>query len=388
MRIGFLYNHDALHQIAHTAPIIAELQRLAPTASIEILVSSDAQHHAVAAYLDPSLPRPAVRHLDVAPAIRLIEKLTGGIIPVRRLAALKTNLETFRAFDALIVPETTSSLLKTRFKLENVKLIYLPHGAGDRSVGFQPVTKHFDFVLLSGEKVRDRMLEDGIIRQDAHAVVGYPKFDVLREGARPKFFDNDRPTVLYNPHFDPVLSSWYDMGEAVLDHFATQDMYNLIFAPHVMLFRRRLLGSTEHRKLRFRRAFPDRFRSAKNILVDLGSPRSVDMSYTRAADIYLGDASSQIYEFIVRPRPAIFINSHKANWTDNQNYAHWKFGPVINDLAELSTALHDTVPLPDSFRKAQAEAVRRTFSTDPDQSASKRAAEAIRRFLYERTQNC
>src|SRR3546814_6362259 len=41
-------------------------------------------------------------------------------------------------------------------------------------------------------------------------------------------FDNDRPTVLYTPHFRPALSSWPKWGMAVLDLFANSNRYNLI----------------------------------------------------------------------------------------------------------------------------------------------------------------
>lgn len=78
------------------------------------------------------------------------------------------------------------------------------------------------------------------------------------------------------------------MGIEVLEWFARQDDYNLIFAPHVMLFRRRLHTSVEHRRIRLRRRIPERLRNLSHIRIDTGSQNSVDMSYVLAADIYLG----------------------------------------------------------------------------------------------------
>jgi len=63
-RIGFLFNHDGLHQIAHTAPIIPWLQRVAPSAKVEILTSSQAQTEAVSSHLDPNLKRPPFHSLQ------------------------------------------------------------------------------------------------------------------------------------------------------------------------------------------------------------------------------------------------------------------------------------------------------------------------------------
>ena len=48
---------------------------------------------------------------------------------------------------------------------------------------------------------------------------------------------------------------------------------------------------------------PKQLLRAPNLRFDPGSPASTDMTYTRAADIYLGDVSSQVYEFIAEPRP-------------------------------------------------------------------------------------
>ena len=56
MRVGFLFNHDEFHQIAHTAPIIPALQRLAPEIEIDILASSVDQLSEAESYLDPDLP--------------------------------------------------------------------------------------------------------------------------------------------------------------------------------------------------------------------------------------------------------------------------------------------------------------------------------------------
>ncbi|MEP4447809.1 MAG: hypothetical protein ABJ317_08160, partial [Marinomonas sp.] len=103
--------------------------------------------------------------------------------------------------------------------------------------------------------------------------------------------------------------------------------------------------------------------------------------YTRAADVYLGDVSSQIYEYIQQPRPAIFLNSHDAQWQGNANYDHWNFGPVLDDISGLGTALEAVSPLPASYRKAQSQAFARSFDMDDATPPSERAAHAIAEFL-------
>jgi CDP-glycerol glycerophosphotransferase (TagB/SpsB family) len=279
------------------------------------------------------------------------------------------------------VPETTTTFLKKNHPSDRPKLIFFPHGAGDRSIGFSPEISLFDYVLLPGEKTRHRMLEAGVIRPDNHRIVGYPKFEAYVSRPPVKLFDNDKPTVLYNPHFDPLLSSWFRFGEQILDYFADQTDYNLIFAPHVMLFQRKLLASVEHRLLKFRQRIDPRYAALDHIHIDTGSTRSVDMTYTSAADIYLGDVSSQIYEYIQKPRPALFLNSHDAEWQGNANYEHWNFGPVLDDIADLGPTLKAVSPLSDSFRAAQTRAFAHSFDMDSREAPSQRAALAIAEFL-------
>ncbi|WP_339693955.1 hypothetical protein [uncultured Parasphingorhabdus sp.] len=381
LRIGFLFNHDELHQVAHTAPIISALQRRAPGAHVEVITSSDRQAEAVRQFLDPALPPPAFLSIQPNSGIRLVEKMLGNAVPLSRLNSLRQNAEFFRRFDALVVPETTTTFLKKNGHSDRPKLIYFPHGAGDRSIGFSPEIRLFDYVLLPGEKTRDRMLAEGVIRPDNHRIVGYPKFGAFANRPPVKLFDNDKPVVLYNPHFDPMLSSWFRFGEEILDYFASQKDYNLIFAPHVMLFQRKILASVEHRILRFRQRIDPRFAGLDHIHIDTGSDRSVDMTYTAAADIYLGDVSSQIYEYIQNPRPAIFLNSHGAEWQGNANYEHWTFGPVLDELAGLGAALDAVSPLSDAYRQAQTAAFAYSFDMKDGESPAQRAAAAIAEFM-------
>ena len=376
MKVGFLFNHDALHQISHTAPVIAEMVRFEGVETV-VLTSSAEQETQVRALIGPAAARVRFVSLDVGPLAHALDRALRFVAPFRRVATLRENLPAFAALDVLVVPETTSLLLRDRFGLRDLKFVWIPHGAGDRSVGFRHVMRGFDLVLLSGEKVRDRMLASGLITPQNHRIVGYPKFDTVRAAdPLPSLFDNDRPTVLYNPHFEPRLSSWYAMGPQILEWFADQAWFNLIFAPHVMLFKRRIHASVEHRRLRWRGTIPARYDTLPHMLIDRGSARSVDMTYTRSADLYLGDVSSQIYEWIARPRPAIFLNPTHADWRGNPDFAHWQLGEVIERVEELPRALDNALAAPDAQRDRQAAAFSATFA-NADGSASRRAAAAI-----------
>ncbi|MCB2013841.1 MAG: hypothetical protein R3E11_05605 [Sphingobium sp.] len=380
-RVAFLFNHEELHQVAHVAPVANAMSMMGGNIDIHIVTSTPEQEAEVRKHIRADQCANIRFHRISASAIAgFAGQCLGHAIPTKRISALKKNRDLFSGFDALVVPETTSFLLKSHFGLDHLKIIYLPHGAGDRAVGFRKVTAKADFVLLSGKKVRDRMVRANLVSKQGHAIIGYPKFDQFANRKPRRLFDNDRPTLLYNPHFDPLLSSWYQEGHKILEYFADQDQFNLIFTPHVMLFRRKLHASVEHRLLRWRKAFPRDFRNIPHMHIDLGSTASIDMTYTNMADIYLGDASSQVYEFIRKPRPCLFMNCHAAQWRDDPNYLHWNLGDVIESAEALPDALAISSLRHGFYRPAQERLLHATFDIQTTPSAE-RAALAIMKFL-------
>ena len=106
----------------------------------------------------------------------------------------------------------------------------------------------------------------------------------------------------------------------------------------------------------------------------------MDMTYTRTADIYLGDVSSQVYEFLERRRPTIFLNSHDADWAGNPFYMSWTTGPVLNSVENLIETVRDAKNSHDRYLPAQNFAFEETFDFF-DGKASVVAADSIAEFL-------
>jgi hypothetical protein len=259
--------------------------------------------------------------------------------------------------------------------LTDLKLINTRHGAGDREGSFDDRSGAFDLTLLPGQKYVDRLTALGYLRPGTYAVVGWPKFEVVgglkRETKR--CFGNPNPVVVYNPHFDQTVSSWHPMGLQVLDFFAEHRDYNLIFAPHVVLFRR----SRRHRAF-----LPKRYYEIPNIRIDTDSAALSDMTYMLAADIYLGDVSSQVYEFLLEPRPCIFLNGHHVAWQTDPYYFHWKLGQVVDDAQTgLRPALEQAFMRHPYFLPQQCAAFTYTFRMGPGGTAARRGADAIATFL-------
>ncbi|MBY0508992.1 MAG: hypothetical protein K2P94_02460 [Rhodospirillaceae bacterium] len=381
MKVAFLYNHEAGHQVRHSAVVIPQLIARYPEIEVTVLATSDALLETVRGICGPDV-RCRFLKLDIPAWHKPLARLLDPVLPFSRLDHLYSNRTLFSRFDAVIVTEGTSLFLRKLPGLEHLKILRIDHGAGDRSIGFTPSFGGNDLVLFAGPKLRDRFLRLGYLRPNQIAVVGYPKFDTVDIPAarQRKFFADDKPVVVYNPHPEPRLSSWYDMGLDVLEFFYHSKDYNLIFAPHVMLFKRKVHMTVEGMTVRVRKPLPEKYAKCPHMLIDTGSPASFDMTYTLAADIYLGDVSSQVYEFLVEPRPCIFLNAHGARWQDDINYAFWHFGPVVSDIPSLERALRDAPQDHARYRPLQEKAIADTFDLQPTPS-SVRAADAIGKFL-------
>ncbi|MCC8997400.1 MAG: CDP-glycerol glycerophosphotransferase family protein [Nitrosomonas sp.] len=382
LRIGFLFNHDASHQVAHIAPIIDKLISLNSHYKVVAMVTSDLLYESLMEIVESrDNPNFEIKKLETPKYLLRLFKIANTVAPVQRLYVLYHYLSIFKELDCLVVSEMTSSLLKTKWKIQT-PLVIFPHGAGDRAIGYTKTISHYDHILLPGEKVRDRMINEGLIGTDNYSIVGYSKFDLIeRKNSKAEgYFRNANPVVLYNPHFDAYLSSWYQMGMDVLDFFAHNQDYNLIVAPHVMLFKKNIHFSLEDRHFKWVKAIPKRYFEYPNIKIDLGSVSSINMDYSLGADIYLGDVSSQVYEFLYKPRPCIFLNSHRADWVGNPNYKFWECGSVLTSVKDLGSVLEKINDIQERYRETQVKMFKSTFDLN-DLPSSLRAAKAIQSFL-------
>ncbi|MEZ5656363.1 MAG: hypothetical protein R3E04_10880 [Sphingobium sp.] len=378
MRVAFLFNHDQIHQVAHSLPIAMALANGGFAGEIIVATTNERMATEVRRVAGGLLDT-HIRHVELSLSSRSkrLARFLGGILPAAKLLVYRDNLDFFRSLDLLVVAEKTSLLLKSHYGLHDLKIVHTRHGAGDRAIGFDKASAGFDHVLCSGPKIKDRLITEARVDPARISIVGYPKFDLIERPVPVHRLHQSRPTVLYNPHVSPHLSSWYRHGWEVIDVFRDNDEYELVFAPHVMLFERRFVVTID--KLTIDRAgtIPHDFLRGDNIHIDLGSRFSTNMRYTLASDIYLGDASSQIYEFLIQPRPCIFINSHGHDWRGNPNFRHWDAGEVISNPDELPGALGRAAELHETqFRAIQEQMFAESFDLQ-DTPSSTRAAEVI-----------
>lgn len=343
------------HQLLHILPIVS---RIAARGRIGVQVfASDA---------------PACRELTQ------IAEASGNPVPVPQALPLPAWLERIlprrwtkgvrivwhahrlRSANALLSSERTSTLLR-QMPGRCPLFLHIPHGAGDRAKGFERRLALFDHVLVAGPKDRERMIAEGVVEPQRCHVIGPIKVAALASAPPPpRLFANDRRTVLYQPHFDRTLGSFDLLLRRLIDWPGLLDRYNLIVAPHVRLAER--LDAAQVRALEAQ-SRPD------SLIIDMGSLRSVDMTYVRSADLYLGDVSSQVYEFIVTSRPCLFVNTTGAVWQDDPNYRMWHYGEVIAADADLLAAIDRAFARHGEFAAAQRAGAAAALGLDPEAGA-------------------
>lgn len=338
------------HQLYHIAPVAAEISKQYPSISVSCYCAD----HDDEAALREIANQMSASHMEIIrlpvpwlakAAMRITGKKSAGKGPI--LAAIRWKA---RHASAIVVPERTSAALR---KMGWRKpLIHFMHGAGDRALASDKRLGSFDRIVMFGEKDIQRAVAQGI--DPARLRLGrYVKLDYLRIAppSAEGLFDNDLPIVVYNPHFDRKVSS-LGIARDVIEHFRQQDRYNLIFAPHIR--------GVEDMSASDRESFLSLAKPGR-VIIDLGSANLFNMRYTRAADVYLGDISSQLYEFLSNPRPAVFINAHAVQWKTDSHYAGWHLGEVVDDPNAITAAIDRAITSHQEKVEAQSSAVKFAF---------------------------
>jgi CDP-glycerol glycerophosphotransferase (TagB/SpsB family) len=179
-------------------------------------------------------------------------------------------------------------------------------------------------------------------------------------------FREERPILFYTPHWQAHRSSWPSWGQTIVDLLAAQERYNVILAPH-----QRLVETASEVRAVFARVA-----GLPHVHCDLDSFAMVDGSYTAAADIYLGDTSSQVVEYMTRPRPCIFLNPQQRAWEGDPSYAQWHCGQVVNDFERLAPAIAMAASMQPDYEPRQVAFAHAALG-DASGSAPHRAARSI-----------
>lgn len=245
-------------------------------------------------------------------------------------AFYKRNADFFLKHDIIFTTELKGCVPFEGFP----KLVWLLHGIISND---NPFYKNWNCDLVVSpqigliEKLRERTSfpHDSIIYTNA-----YLKYDLIKLQQSNEIINitqQKKYTVLYNPHWDngSGQSSWFKYGIEILDFFYNRRDINLIFAPHISLAKF------------YDIQIPSKYTFCENIKIDLSSENLVRGTYISQTDCYLGDVSSQYFEFILcKPNiDAIFFNVAGFDWHASPVYSYWNDGVVINDVKSLDEAL-------------------------------------------------
>lgn len=365
--VAFLFLGETL-LIPHLFPVMEALVAAEPALRVDAWVATSMHEALIRNWLGEGT-RVRIRR---APGYRDLGAWEAGRNPplpakLPLLARLAPRLLTTRV---VVSAEQTSlwipALLPTRARFVNIL-----HGAGSMMNRDDRRRKAAALTIVAAERERQALAAHGVDPAGI-AVTGYIKAGFRQRTHASLAFAHDRPTILYAPHWQRHRSSWWDWGEAAIGAILASGRYNLIFAPHQRLVE----------KAPDVRAFAATLAGRGDVHVDLDSFAMVDGSYTAAADLYLGDTSSQVIEFLMRPRPCVFLNPAAVAWVDDPAYAQWACGPVVDRLDDLLPTLAAA-----PARHGDYTAVQTRFATeslgDASGDAPARAAAAIRAFLAE-----
>ena len=359
--VAFLFLGETL-LIPHLYPVLEALADAAPDVTIDVWVATSMHEGLIRGWLGE---RRNVR-IRRAPGYRDLGRWEAGRNPplpakLPLLARLAPRLWGTRV---VVSAEQTSlwipTVLPTRARFLNIL-----HGAGSMMNRDDRRRKAAALTIVAAERERAALAAHGVDPQ-AIAVTGYIKAGFGRRTHAAPAFAEDRPVLLYAPHWQRHRSSWWAWGEEAVRRILAAGRWNLIFAPRQRLFE----------KVPDLAAFAASLGGRGDVHVDCDSFAMVDGSYTAAADIYLGDTSSQVVEFLMRPRPCVFLDPRAVAWGGDANYAMWAAGEVVTDLGALLPAL-ERAPA----RHADFVAAQRAFAAeslgDVSGAAPRRAAEAV-----------
>ncbi|WP_157218192.1 hypothetical protein [Flavisphingomonas formosensis] len=359
-RIAFLFLGETL-LIPHLYPIVEALSA-ASDVPIDLWVSTSTHEALLSAWL-PSLPRPTAR-IRRAPGFRVqtADSMTLDLPP--KLPMLARLIPAMLRTSVVVCAEQTSLWLPTLLPLP-CRFVKTSHGVGSMSARDDRRRRSPWLTLVPSERERQTYLDRGFA-PDRILATGYVK-SAFRQRSQPALpFAEPRPVLLYTPHWQAHRSSWPLWGAGVVRMLAAQDRFNVILAPHQRLIE----NAPEIRPLLAEVA------GLPHVHADLDSFAMIDGSYTAAADIYLGDTSSQVIEFLARPRPCVFLNAQNAAWRGDPSYAQWACGEVIEEPDQIFAALMRASESHPIYRAAQ-EAYARASLGDTEGGAPARAAAAI-----------
>jgi hypothetical protein len=340
-RVAFLFLGETL-LIPHLWPIVEALAARAPDLPIDCWIATSV-HEALLGRWSAGLSNVRLRR---APGFKTVADAESGRnppLPVKLplLARLAPRLWTT---PIAVCAEQTSLWLPALLPFHPTRFVKTAHGAGSMSARDDRRRRAATLTLVPSAQERAAFLVRGFPPERV-VTTGYVKAGFRHRTPARALFGDEKPILLYTPHWQRNRSSWWAWGPQIVNMLAAQSRFNVILAPHQRLVETArdvtqtlaAVGQLPH------------------FHVDLTSFATVDGSYTAAANIYLGDTSSQVVEYLAEPRPCVFLNPGALDWRATDDHGFWECGDVVDRLDALPGALESAFERHAVYRQRQVE---------------------------------
>lgn len=361
-KAAFLFLGETL-LIPHLYPIVEALVIAAPRLPIDLWVSTTVHEALLDSWTTGLAGMVCIRR---APGFRTLTGYDNGRNPPlpAKLPMLVRLAPHLARTHVVVCAEQTSLWLPATLPMAT-RFVKVPHGAGSLMRRDDRRRRAAWQTLVPSPRERAALADVGV-DPDRIIVTGYAKTEFVHRTPSTTLFGQPRPIILYNPHWQRHRSSWWRWGPEVIRKVVASNRYNLIFAPHQRLVERvdNILPLCEE------------LSANPSVHCDFSTFATVDGSYTAAADIYLGDTSSQVIEFLARPRPTVFLDAQDIDWRGDQAHDMWLSGEVVTDVDQLLDAL-ERAPHQHARYAAQQHHLTSELLGPADGKAAERAATAI-----------
>ena len=330
-RIYFCYN-QSIHQIYHSLFIAIELSNIQKDYQVVVLSTSKEASEIIEGELN-SIPN-NVKFIKIKhPGYNRINFSINWFVFLCRLRMYKPC--------AVVVTDYYDNVFR-QLLLDTV-WIYTFHGPENRGYS-HPHIRDYELVIFPSEDEL-RKIENIIGPLKNYKVLGYSKFDYFHYHLPnpPQLFQEKRPVILYNPHFEEKESSFFDQGLDLLKALSDTNKYNIIFMPHPDLARK--YPKLVNKALEF-----------PNVVL-VNRPK-INLEYMALADLYITDVSSSAFEFLYFNKPIIYFNT---KGRPKEAYPAWRFGKVVEDLDSLLLEVEVSLKNPQELEPQRREVFEKTF---------------------------
>ena len=365
-QVNFLWLGETL-LFPHIWPIVDRLARCRTDIIIDFWVSTDAHEALIKHQRGPAHENIRIRRSGFFRHVPIDRHGTNIALPPKLLLLLSLLPRLFKAGPVIVAEQT--SLWIPKILPGFPPFIFTVHGAGPISHGKWKRLRAADKVMVPSALMAAEMRRNGLTESQV-VITGYAKSAFSPSASSTQLFADKRPILLYNPHWQAHRSSWPVWGRQLLHSLIEQDRWNVIFAPH-----QRIVETDSSV-----RALIDSLKTLPHIHAGLDGFAMVDGSYTGIADVYLGDTSSQILEFVAKPRPVVLLRPQELSWVEQDSGQYGLLGECVTRFEDILPALGRAADQLEKYREVQISYAGQTLGLTGE-AATQSAVDVINTYL-------